>query len=200
VGENETVRVIMRFEHEQGRYMMHCHNLVHEDHDMMGQFLVGEDSPDCDPIHADAAAQKPARPLEDRHDDPDEDDDDGAGGGSRDDDDRLSSDDDVPAPVAAAAAASVPKARGSSVQATCAPKKKAPVRKKTKRKAVKTKPRAAMKAAGRGKAVGAGSTSSTPTSARCATPAKRTAPAKRKATSKRKSPVGTKGRSLRSSR
>ncbi|MGH2942747.1 MAG: multicopper oxidase family protein [Solirubrobacteraceae bacterium] len=76
VGENETVRVIMRFEHEQGRYMMHCHNLVHEDHDMMGQFLVGEDSPECDPIHADPAAQNPARPLSERHDDPDDDDDD----------------------------------------------------------------------------------------------------------------------------
>ena len=23
-----------------GRYMVHCHNLVHEDHDMMGQFEV----------------------------------------------------------------------------------------------------------------------------------------------------------------
>jgi hypothetical protein len=23
-----------------GRYMIHCHNLSHEDHDMMGQFIV----------------------------------------------------------------------------------------------------------------------------------------------------------------
>ena len=26
-----------------GRYMIHCHNLAHEDHDMMGQFLVAAD-------------------------------------------------------------------------------------------------------------------------------------------------------------
>ena len=32
LGENETVRVIARFERQVGRYMMHCHNLVHEDH------------------------------------------------------------------------------------------------------------------------------------------------------------------------
>src|SRR4051794_21108021 len=43
VGEGEKVRVIMRFEHQQGKYMIHCHNLVHEDHDMMGQFQVGDD-------------------------------------------------------------------------------------------------------------------------------------------------------------
>ena len=41
VGEGETVRVIMRFGPNRGRYMVHCHNLVHEDHDMMGQFEVG---------------------------------------------------------------------------------------------------------------------------------------------------------------
>jgi spore coat protein A, manganese oxidase len=40
-GENETVRLIMKFEHHRGRYMVHCHNLPHEDHDMMGQFAVG---------------------------------------------------------------------------------------------------------------------------------------------------------------
>ncbi len=39
VGENETVRLLMRFE-GRGKYMMHCHNLVHEDHDMMTQFEV----------------------------------------------------------------------------------------------------------------------------------------------------------------
>ena len=53
VGENETVRVIMRFENQIGKYMMHCHNLVHEDHDMMVQFEVG--SGGDDPIKADAA-------------------------------------------------------------------------------------------------------------------------------------------------
>ena len=39
LGENETVRVIMRFE-GCGKYMVHCHNLVHEDHDMMTQYEV----------------------------------------------------------------------------------------------------------------------------------------------------------------
>ena len=39
VGENETVRVLAKFE-GSGRYMIHCHNLIHEDHDMMGQFEV----------------------------------------------------------------------------------------------------------------------------------------------------------------
>jgi FtsP/CotA-like multicopper oxidase with cupredoxin domain len=56
VGENETVRVAMRFggpsagegwPTPRGRYMMHCHNLVHEDHDMMMQFNVGD--ADLDP-------------------------------------------------------------------------------------------------------------------------------------------------------
>ena len=42
VGEGEEVRVIARFGPHNGRYMIHCHNLVHEDHDMMTQFEVGE--------------------------------------------------------------------------------------------------------------------------------------------------------------
>ncbi len=56
VGENETVQLLMRFrlnpEHPErfpsvpvnngGRYMIHCHNLPHEDHDMMQQFAVGD--------------------------------------------------------------------------------------------------------------------------------------------------------------
>jgi spore coat protein A, manganese oxidase len=41
VHEFETVRVIMKFKPHKGRYMMHCHNLVHEDHMMMTQFDVG---------------------------------------------------------------------------------------------------------------------------------------------------------------
>jgi FtsP/CotA-like multicopper oxidase with cupredoxin domain len=45
VGEGETVRLLMRFEEMTGRYMMHCHYLVHEDHDMMTQFEVGDDGP-----------------------------------------------------------------------------------------------------------------------------------------------------------
>ncbi len=46
LGEAETVRVIMQFNlgprNAGGRYMVHCHNLVHEDHDMMMQFNVGK--------------------------------------------------------------------------------------------------------------------------------------------------------------
>jgi FtsP/CotA-like multicopper oxidase with cupredoxin domain len=68
VGENETVRVAMRFggpsagegwPRPRGRYMMHCHNLVHEDHDMMMQFSVGDPdhAPGFDPITAAAAWQ-----------------------------------------------------------------------------------------------------------------------------------------------
>ncbi|PZS31586.1 MAG: bilirubin oxidase [Pseudonocardiales bacterium] len=41
VGPGEKIRAVMRFEHQRGRYMIHCHNLVHEDHDMMQQFTVG---------------------------------------------------------------------------------------------------------------------------------------------------------------
>ena len=56
VGENETVRVLARFGPQTGKYMMHCHNLVHEDHDMMTQFEVGSGGPD--PVNA-----APARPV-----------------------------------------------------------------------------------------------------------------------------------------
>ncbi len=50
VGEGEKVRVAMKFTLQKGggssvnaggRYMVHCHNLPHEDHDMMHQFAVG---------------------------------------------------------------------------------------------------------------------------------------------------------------
>ncbi|UKA56635.1 multicopper oxidase family protein (plasmid) [Arthrobacter sp. FW305-BF8] len=49
VGEGETVRLVMKFEHHRGRYMIHCHNLPHEDHSMMSQFSVGIDTNDPDP-------------------------------------------------------------------------------------------------------------------------------------------------------
>ena len=46
VGENETVELLMRFNpQDRGRYMIHCHNLTHEDHDMMTQFVVGKEDP-----------------------------------------------------------------------------------------------------------------------------------------------------------
>jgi FtsP/CotA-like multicopper oxidase with cupredoxin domain len=53
VGEGQTVRLLMRFEHEDGRYMIHCHNLSHEDHDMMTQYQVGHHDLDCDSINTD---------------------------------------------------------------------------------------------------------------------------------------------------
>jgi FtsP/CotA-like multicopper oxidase with cupredoxin domain len=49
VGEGDTVRLITKFGPHRGRYMIHCHNLVHEDHDMMGQFGVGWKPGDPDP-------------------------------------------------------------------------------------------------------------------------------------------------------
>ncbi len=61
-GEAEKVRVIMKFGPHRGKYMVHCHNLVHEDHDMMGQFSVGLAPTDVDmndPIWADPAAWDP---------------------------------------------------------------------------------------------------------------------------------------------
>jgi FtsP/CotA-like multicopper oxidase with cupredoxin domain len=61
VGEGETVRVIARFGPNLGRYMIHCHNLVHEDHDMMVQYEVGTGGDD--PITADPARRSPGPPL-----------------------------------------------------------------------------------------------------------------------------------------
>ncbi|WP_170219335.1 multicopper oxidase domain-containing protein [Nocardioides litoris] len=40
LGPKETARVLVHFDRGRGRYMMHCHNLVHEDHDMMTQFEI----------------------------------------------------------------------------------------------------------------------------------------------------------------
>ena len=40
VGEASTVRIAARFAPHTGRYVLHCHNLVHEDHSMMTQFEV----------------------------------------------------------------------------------------------------------------------------------------------------------------
>ena len=56
IGENEKVRLIMKFGPHRGKYMVHCHNLVHEDHDMMHQFTVGlkpTDTDANDPISGD---------------------------------------------------------------------------------------------------------------------------------------------------
>jgi spore coat protein A len=58
LGENETVTALMQFTlgdgNAGGRYMTHCHNLVHEDNDMMIQFAVGDVNAN-DPIGSDRA-------------------------------------------------------------------------------------------------------------------------------------------------
>ncbi|MFJ2442710.1 multicopper oxidase family protein [Streptomyces sp. NPDC087658] len=63
VGENETLRVVARFGPHPGRYMLHCHNLVHEDHDMMAQFRVGPPSDEHHPVFADPAKPQPGPEL-----------------------------------------------------------------------------------------------------------------------------------------
>lgn len=64
VGENETVRLLVHFGPHRGRYMVHCHNLTHEDHSMMLQFRVGlgadEEDPN-DPITAAPAVWDPVQ-------------------------------------------------------------------------------------------------------------------------------------------
>ncbi len=62
VGENETVRVLVKFENQRGKYMVHCHNLPHEDHDMMTQFTVGMNGVEVDendPLTADPCYPDP---------------------------------------------------------------------------------------------------------------------------------------------
>jgi spore coat protein A, manganese oxidase len=63
VGENEKVKVLIRFGPQKGRYMMHCHNLVHEDHDMMTQFWVDEPNGDHPTLAAPAQSQSQSQPL-----------------------------------------------------------------------------------------------------------------------------------------
>jgi FtsP/CotA-like multicopper oxidase with cupredoxin domain len=56
-GENESITALMQFDtgaNAGGRYMIHCHNLAHEDHDMMVQFSVGDYRVN-DPITSDPA-------------------------------------------------------------------------------------------------------------------------------------------------
>jgi spore coat protein A, manganese oxidase len=40
VGPNQTIRVVHQFWNFPGRFVFHCHNGSHEDHDMMSQFEV----------------------------------------------------------------------------------------------------------------------------------------------------------------
>lgn len=56
LGENQEIEVIAQFGPHAGKYMFHCHNLVHEDHDMMRAFEVGQGGPD--PV-----TTAPARPY-----------------------------------------------------------------------------------------------------------------------------------------
>ena len=77
LGENESVTVLTQFDTgpgSGGRYMIHCHNLVHEDHDMMVQFSVGDwrvndpvtsdpPVPDATPLDAFPPAYRPGFPA-----------------------------------------------------------------------------------------------------------------------------------------
>ena len=54
VGANETLELLMTFHEPEvidptqptlGKFVMHCHNLVHEDHDMMNQFEIQPGAP-----------------------------------------------------------------------------------------------------------------------------------------------------------
>jgi spore coat protein A len=54
-GEGESVTALMQFATQpngEGKYMIHCHNLTHEDNDMMVQFSAGNPA-DNDPITSD---------------------------------------------------------------------------------------------------------------------------------------------------
>lgn len=55
LGENESVTALMQFATQpdgEGKYMIHCHNLTHEDSDMMVQFSAGNPASN-DPIASD---------------------------------------------------------------------------------------------------------------------------------------------------
>jgi spore coat protein A, manganese oxidase len=63
LGEGETVRLLMRFSNGHGKYMMHCHNTVHEDHDMMSQYEISDGvTPNPSPFSA-PARDLPELPL-----------------------------------------------------------------------------------------------------------------------------------------
>jgi FtsP/CotA-like multicopper oxidase with cupredoxin domain len=46
---NETVRLFFRFRDWEGRYPLHCHNVVHEDHAMMLRWDVDQQG-DTNPV------------------------------------------------------------------------------------------------------------------------------------------------------
>ncbi|MNN83687.1 Spore coat protein A [compost metagenome] len=45
LGKNEAVRVFLRFRDFTGKYVMHCHNVIHEDHGMMLRWDIEDDTP-----------------------------------------------------------------------------------------------------------------------------------------------------------
>jgi FtsP/CotA-like multicopper oxidase with cupredoxin domain len=60
-GENESITMLTQFATQpqgEGRYMIHCHNLSHEDHDMMVQFSVGDPGRN-DPVASDPPVLDP---------------------------------------------------------------------------------------------------------------------------------------------
>ena len=62
VGENERVSVLIKFGPRRGKFMIHCHNLPHEDHDMMIQYSIGlvdGEVDEDDPITADPSRWDP---------------------------------------------------------------------------------------------------------------------------------------------
>ena len=40
VGRNDELRILVNFRDFLGKYVMHCHNLIHEDHAMMARFDI----------------------------------------------------------------------------------------------------------------------------------------------------------------
>jgi spore coat protein A, manganese oxidase len=59
----ERVLVVARFAPHRGKYMIHCHNIVHEDHDMMTQFEVIGNDKDGNPIVPPDPCSEPAQML-----------------------------------------------------------------------------------------------------------------------------------------
>lgn len=44
LGEDMTIRVLLRFRDFLGKYVLHCHNLIHEDHGMMARWDIEPDT------------------------------------------------------------------------------------------------------------------------------------------------------------
>lgn len=63
LSDAERVEVVAQFAPHKGKYMIHCHNVVHEDHDMMTQFeIVGRNEQD-EIIRGPLPCSDPAQPL-----------------------------------------------------------------------------------------------------------------------------------------